>query len=276
MAVAAAGLELVAQGGLVYEDVHEHGDDDGNDDAAVDLAAGEELVKAHLGGGHAVEAGLVDVVGLGVLDDVFEVADLEGPGDGVGGYPVRHDGGQDLVNIEVGLDEAGDAAPDGAGGRAAEEGEQPDDGGRHHVAGYAEGYHEAGHGAHEVLAGRADVEKAGLEGDGDGETRHDERRGTEKHVARADGVEAEGQRALGAAGGEDAGEDYAHALPRALAGEAVAGVADHEDDDAADQKSDDDGGQAREHRLGGVLGPKAVEAVSHAFSPFPSRLAPAM
>lgn len=88
---------------------------------------GKSLVEAHLGGLDAVEGGLVDVVGLGVLDHVLEVADLEGPGDGVGGDPVGHDGGQDLVYVEVGLDEAGDAAPDCARGGAAEEGEDPDE-----------------------------------------------------------------------------------------------------------------------------------------------------
>src|SRR5699024_6011594 len=63
VAVAAAGLELIAQGRLVHQDVHEHGDEGGDEDAAVDLGVGEEDVEPHLGRLHAVEGGLVYVAG---------------------------------------------------------------------------------------------------------------------------------------------------------------------------------------------------------------------
>ena len=67
MAVGAAGLQFVAQRSLGHEDVHGDGQQNGHQNTGVDLRAGEQLIQPQLGGGHAVEAGLIDVAGLGVL-----------------------------------------------------------------------------------------------------------------------------------------------------------------------------------------------------------------
>ena len=114
MAVSAACLQLVAKGGLIHNDIDDHGDQDRHKDAAVDLRIGEDLVKAHLGGRHAVEGGLVDIAGLSALGDIFQIAQIKNPCDQVRGDPVGHNARQHLVDVEEGLEHAGDRAPERA------------------------------------------------------------------------------------------------------------------------------------------------------------------
>lgn len=118
VAVGAAGLELVAQGGLVHKDIDQNCDTDGNQDAAIDLRVGEQFVQTQLGGLHTIETGLVDIGSLGVLHVILEAlkqaALVEQPGHQVGGDPVGHDAGQHLVDVEEGLHQSGDTAPQGA------------------------------------------------------------------------------------------------------------------------------------------------------------------
>ena len=183
MTVGAAGLELVAEGRLAHEHIDADGKDDGDENTAVDLRVREDLVKAHLRRGDAVVGRLIDVAGLGGLGDVLEAADVKKPRDKVRRDPVRHDAGEHLVDVEQCLEHAGDRAPERARERAAEEGEQPDERGGHRLGRKAESDGERDERTHKVLARRADVEKAGLIRHADGKARHDERSGSEEHVA---------------------------------------------------------------------------------------------
>ena len=234
MTVGAAGLQLIAQGGLVHQDVHGDGDDDGNENAAVDLRAGEDGVQPQLGGGHAVEGGLIDIAGLGALDHILEIADVEHPGHQVGGDPVGHDARQHLVDVQQGLHQAGNRAPQSAGQAPGQEGQHPDNAHGHRAGGDGQGHHQGDHGGDQILAGGADVKEARLEGHGHGKARHDQGRGPEQHVAQVHRVEAPGQGTGGvAAGAEDTGKDDADAVPCAAQGYLLVEQAHDQNGDAA-------------------------------------------
>ena len=242
--VGAAGLQLIAQGGLVHQDVHGDGDDDGNENAAVDLGAGEDGVQPQLGGGHAVEGGLIDIAGLGALDHILEIADVEHPGHQVGGDPVGHDARQHLVDVQQGLHQAGDRAPQSAGQAPGQEGQHPDNAHGHSAGGNGQGHHQGDHGGDQILTGGTDVKEARLEGHGHGKARHDQGRGPEQHVAQVHGVEAPGQGTGGvAAGAEDTGEDDADAVPCAAQGDLLVEQAHDQNGDAAHQKTRHNGDQ---------------------------------
>ena len=276
MTVGAAGFELIAERRLGHHHVNGDCKDDGDEDAAVDLGVREELVKAHLRGGNAIVGRLVNVAGLGGLGDVLEVADIEEPRDEVCRDPVRHDAGEHLVDVEQGLEKAGDRAPDRARERAAEEGEQPDERGGHRLGRKAEGDGERHERTDEVLARRADVEKAGLIRHADGKARHDERRGTEEHVADIRRVEAPHQRTGGVAPrGEQATEHDADAVPRRGEREVRAREADDQNDDAADGEADQDREDGRRDGLE-AFALQEVFFFHTAASSFAMRLAPAM
>ena len=244
VAVGAAGLQLIAQGGLVHQDVHGDGDDDGNENAAVDLGAGEDGVQPQLGGGHAVEGGLIDVAGLGALGEVLEAADVEHPGHQVGGDPVGHDARQHLVDVQQGLYQAGDRAPQSAGQAPGQEGQHPDDAHGHGLGGDGQGHHQGDHGGDQILTGGADVEQAGLEGHGHGKSRHDQGRCPEQHVAQVHGVEAPGQGTGGVpAGAENTGKDDADTVPRAGQRDLLIAHAHDEHGDAAHQQTRQNGDQ---------------------------------
>ena len=139
MAVGATGLQLIAQGGLGHQDKDQDGNDDRHHNAAVDLGAGEDLVQPQLGRLHTVERSLIDIGRLGVLHMVLEVgkqaAIVKQPGYQVGGDPVGHDTGQHLIDVEEGLDQAGDTTPDGASQASAHKSDHPHQGSRHHAGG---------------------------------------------------------------------------------------------------------------------------------------------
>ena len=115
--VQADGLQLIAEGGLVQDDPDEDGhrscEEDG-DGGAVGL---EHLVQAEvrneglgqLGALSEVQsAGVAHIVhgaGAVLVDELVDQIEAD---------PVEHDGGDDLVDVEVGLEEAGDRAPDAA------------------------------------------------------------------------------------------------------------------------------------------------------------------
>ena len=278
MTVGAAGLELVAEGGLVDEDVHDYREEDRDEDTGVYLRAGEELVETELCRGDAVIGRLIDIAGLRALDHVLEIADIEEPCDEVCRDPVRHNAGENLVYIQECLEQAGDRAPERTGEHTAEEGDEPDEECAHSLGRETESEHQRDHCAHEVLAGSTDVEQTRLVRDGDGETGHDERGRAEEHVADARGVEAPAQHAGGVtAGAEYTGEDKADAFPCALGGNALAGEADDEDDKAANDQTDKNGQQRRDDLLRGVLRVERGQLFFHTASPsLPARLAPAM
>jgi len=176
-AVVAAGAQLVAEGGLVEQHVHHHGEGDGDQDAGVDaghvdVAAGqveEDLVEAALGDDGARR----HVVGLvlgGVEDD--RAADQEV--DAVHADVVHHDRRDDLVDVEHGLEEAGHHAPQAARHHAREDADDPVEPRRQERPGAADPHrHRA---ADHQLAGRADVEQAGPEREANRQARHDQRR----------------------------------------------------------------------------------------------------
>lgn len=60
-----------------------------------------------------------------ILEALKQAALVEQPGHQVGGDPVGHDAGQHLVDVEEGLHQSGDTAPQGAGQHAAQEGNEP-------------------------------------------------------------------------------------------------------------------------------------------------------
>lgn len=276
MTVGAAGFELIAERRLGHHHVNGDCKDDGDEDAAVDLGVRKELVKAHLRGGNAVVGRLVDVAGLGGLGDVLKVADIKEPCDEVRRDPVRHDAGEHLVDVEQGLEKAGDRAPDRTRERAAEEGEQPDERGGHRLGRKTEGDGERHERTDEVLARRADVEKACFIRHADGKARHDERRGTEEHVADIRRVEAPRQRAGGVASrGEQAAEHDADAIPRRGEREVRAREADDQNDDAADGEADQDREDGRRDGLE-AFALQEVFFFHTAASSFAMRLAPAM
>ena len=224
MAVGAAGLELVAEGGLVDEDVHDYREEDRDKDTGVYLRAGEELVEAELRRGDAVIGRLIDIAGLRALDHVLEIADIEEPCDEVCRDPVCHDAGENLVYIKECFEQTRDCAPERTGEHAAEESDEPDEERAHSLGRETESKHQGYHRAHEVLTGSTDIEQTRLVCDGDGKTGHDERGRAEEHIADARGIEAPAQRAGGVtAGAEYTGEDKADALPSALGGNALAG-----------------------------------------------------
>ena len=230
----------------------------------------------------SVEAGLVDVGGLGVLHVVLEVfkqaAVVEQPGHQVGGDPVGHDAGQHLVDVEEGLHQAGDAPPQGPGQGAPREGDDPHQGGGHHGGGDGQGQDQGGGGAHQVLARRADVEQAGLVGYRHGQAGEDQGGGPEEHVPHIGGVEAEGEGAGGVPPrAEQAGEHQADPLPHGARPHGGVEQAHQDHDDGAHRHADEDGDEGGQHRLGALLGQQAVFVLFHAPSPsFCIRLAPAM
>ena len=278
MAVGAAGLELIAQGGLAHDNVHEDGNENGDEDAHVHLGVGEDVVQPHLGGGYTVVGGLVDVAGLGILHHVFEVAHVKHPGDQVGRQPVGHDAGQDLVDVQEGLEQAGDGPPHGAGQAAAQEGDDPHQGRRDRLSGDTQGQHEGDHGAHEVLARRTDVEQAGLEGHSHRQTGEDQGGGPEEHVAQVGGVKAKGQLPRRVPpGAKDATHNQADAIPSAGQGEVVAGSRHDEHDDAAHYQADEDGEDGGQDGAGRLLLHPGGKTLFHALSPpFSVLFAPAI
>ena len=90
--------------------------------------------------------------------------------------PVQHDAGDDLVDVAVGLQQAGD----GAQQRAARHGQQH--AGKPAPSPRQRGVEAQCH-ARAVLAGGADVEKAHLIGEQNGQGAHQQRRGLDQRVA---------------------------------------------------------------------------------------------
>ena len=215
--VGTAGLQLIAEGRLFQHDVNQDRHNDGDDDAAIYLAAGEQLIQPHLGGRHAVVGRLVDIPGLVALHYVLQVADIKEPGHQACRDPVGHDAGDDLVDIKGRLQQAGDSAPQGTGQHTAQEGDEPDEPGGNAAAGNGKRQEQGSCGTGQVLARRADIEQAGLKGHRHRNTGKDERRSPEQHVADIGGIEAEGQSTSGVTpGAQYAKEHQPDAVPRAL------------------------------------------------------------
>ena len=154
--VGTGGLQLVAQTGLFQEDPHGDADEDAQGDGDV-LVVAKQLPQPQAGqesvwiGGRQGEG-----VGAGLLLHLAQ----EGV-DQIEADPVEHDAGDDLVDVAVSLQQAGDSAQDGTG---------QDGGDEAHVPGQSpgQGAVQAGASAHHILTGGTDVEQADLEGEQDG------------------------------------------------------------------------------------------------------------
>src|SRR5699024_4653244 len=171
--------------------------------------------------------------------------------------PVEHDGGDDLVDVQVCLEQAGDGAPDAAQHRRSDQahipGQVQDDGAVQRAVG-----------AQGVLPRRADVEQAGLEGKSHRKAGHDQGGGV-------------GQGAAHAVGGvvEAALQDADKAVRPCVLG------VDGQQHQIAAYQADQDAQEGRQHADKGRPGLAAVG--KHLFlihkaahSPFPCLRAPAM
>ena len=168
---------------------------------------------------HLPGAGVVAVIhgaGTAAVDDLADEIQAD---------PVEHDRGDDLVDVEVGFEDAGDRAPERAEQRRGQQADKPGQVQHQRAVQPAER-------AERVLPGRADIEQAGLEREGDREAGHDERRAVDQRAADAVGEVIE------------AALDDAH---EAL----VPGVlrVDDEQHDQADKQADEDAQQRGQHRV---------------------------
>ena len=113
----AAGLQLIAEGGLLQDDPDEDGKNNRDDDGNVDPARiAEQCGKRPLGQdrtgvcsgqrGGAVRVGRAPAGG----QHIGHVGQQQV--DEVHADPVEHDGGDDLVNVEIRLEQARENAPD--------------------------------------------------------------------------------------------------------------------------------------------------------------------
>ena len=199
VAVGSAGFQLIAQGGFVHDNVHEHSDQNSDQDAHVDLGIGKDFIQTHFRRRHTVECRFVDVAGFGVFCDILEVADIEEPGHEIGGQPVGHDAGQNLVDIQEGFQQSWDSPPNGPGSTAAQKCDKPNQCRRHRFRGDAQRQHQGDHGTHEVLSRGADVEQSRLEGHRHRETRQNQWGPAEEHIPNVGWVETKGQVSSGIA-----------------------------------------------------------------------------
>ena len=199
---------------------------------------------------------------------------FEDPGHDVRRDPVRHDADNDFVDIEDRPEEARYRAPDHAAERADHECQDPD---QNTEAGVSVGVdiqcdQKGACKTHQKLSRRTDVEEAGLVGDGNRNTRHDERRRIEDHVAqvRAD-VCAGSRRERTSQKNRQTVESVSDRGPLIDDGQ-------NDHDHKADQKACDDAEYRGHHALeAGLLHPFRKEVLFHTSSPFPvSRLAPTM
>ncbi len=110
--VVAASLQLIAKGGLLQNHPHDNGDHNGQYDADVHVAVMEQPVQAQPG---QDGAGIGVGQGGGPVRGGGAPVGVQHPGH-VGNQkihqvhadPVEHDGGQHLVYVEKGLEEAGE------------------------------------------------------------------------------------------------------------------------------------------------------------------------
>ena len=221
----------------------------------------EHIVQAEVGDGGAFgafQAAQVPGAGVaGIVHDAGAVA-IDDLVDQVQADPVEHDGGDNLIDVQVGLEQTGDGAPQAA-----------QDGGSHqaHIPGQMQhdGAVQRAVGAQGVLPGGADVEQAGLESKGHRKAGHHQGGGVGQGAAHAVGgvIEAALQNADEAVG------------------PGVLGV-DGQQHQVAAHQADQDAQQRRQHADKG--GPALAAVGKHLFlgihkadhSPFPCLRAPAI
>ena len=248
--VVAGGAQLIAELRALEDDVDRDRDEDRERHAERDvLVVAEDLRQAearHDGAG-ARGQHLVGIGAGGLLDvredDVHEIeAD-----------PVEHDAGDDLVDVGIGLEEAGDAAEERARRHGEEHAQPPRPVERQRRI-------QARADARNILTRDADVKQAHLIRKEDRQRAHDQRRGLDERGA-------EILHARGAGGIKE--EVLQHGEDRL----ARAGGVDDEQDNVADEHAENDADQRGDERLHTVPLEKGCFVFHFATS---LRLAPAM
>ena len=276
MTVCAASLQLITQGGLVQQDINQNCKYDGDQDAAVDLGAGEDLIQAELRCFYAVKGGLIDISALSVLHHILKGAHIERPGNDIGRQPVGHNAGQNFVDVQKCLQHTGNCAPQSAGQHTAHKSNDPNQPGGHHAGGNTQSQHQGGQCAHQVLTGCADVEKACLEGNRHGKTGHNNRGCTEKHIAQALRIIAPSKDTVLTAGIENTCKNQLYAISDTLHGHTLGKTHDH-DHNGTNGKTDQDGKQRCQQLFSAIFLIEIQQSVFHSSaSPFLSRFAPAI
>ena len=233
------------------EDGEQNGDDDGNvNPAGIAEQPGQRaLGQDGAGVGGAQRSGTVRVgrapagsqhhghIGQQQVDEVHT-------------NPVEHNGGNNLIDVEVCLEQARENAPDGTAHRASQQADEP----RQLELNGAQQREKC---AHCVLAGRTDVEQARLEGKAHGQSAHHQGRGLIQHLAQLVHT------------GKAGGQHSAHTV------HGFAGVQKNQQHKAQHQ-TDDDGQKACQNAYnGGTLQKRLFILFAHAFAS-PCFLAPAM
>ena len=245
--IAAGRAQLVAELGLLEENPDEYGHEDSYRQRDRDiLVVAEELSEAearYQRGG--IGAGKSEGVGAGGLLD-----GREDHVDNIEAYPVEHDAGDDLVDVAVGFQRAGDCAEYRAGEHCADDADVPRLIQRQRQI-------QCRARAGDVLAGGTDIEQADLIREQNGQTAQHQRHGFHQRAAEIlerGGLAGVIEKVL------DNGE---YRVPRA-------GGIDEQQDYVADQQADDDTCEGCEQRLHRAV----FHNTLHAF--LPSLFAPAM
>ena len=217
VSVVAAGLQLIAKGGLLQDDPDDQGDDNGQEETNIHVAVLEQLIQAQPGqNGAGVGVGQ----GGGPVRGGGAPVGVQHPGH-VGNQeihqvhadPVEHDGSQHLVDVEEGFEEAREKSPNGAAHSSGQE---------THIPGHLQ-LNGAGQGqesANGVLPRGADVKESHFVSKGHSQAHHHQGGSPVQDVAHV---------------GEAFTEETAHA------GQGVAGI-QQQQQEKAKQKADADGG----------------------------------
>ena len=251
----AAGFQLIAESRLLQDDPDEDGKKNRDNDGNVDPAGiAEQRGKRPLGQdrpwvGSAQRGGTVRVgrapAGSQHIGHIRQQQVHQIHTD-----PVEHDGGDDLIDVEIRLEQARENAPDGTAHSARQQADVP----RHLELNGAQQREKCTHG---VLTGSADVEQAGLEGKADGQAAHHQRRCLIQHLAQLVHV------------GKTSGQHGFHAA------HGCRGI-QQDQQHKAQHQTDDDGQKACQHAYySGVLQKRLFILFTHAFAS-PCFFAPAI
>ena len=255
VAAQAAGLQLIAEGRLLQDDPDEDGKNNRDDDRNIDPARVAEQCRKRPPGQD--RTGVCNVQRGGAVRVRRAPAGGQHIGhvgqqqiDEVHADPVEHDGGDDLIDVEIRLEQARENAPD----RTADSARQQADVPRQLELNGAQQREES---AHRVLAGRTNVEQARLERKADGQAAHHQGCRLVQHLAEL--VHA----------GKASGQHSSHA--------AHGGAGIQQDQQyKAQHQTDDDGQKAGQDPYnGGTLQKRLFILFAHAFAS-PCFLAPAI
>ena len=177
--VQANGFQLIAKGRFFQHDPHHNGHDDGQKDGDGGVAGVEQFahpagrdLRLRGVGGQLPGAGVMRIIhhaGAAAIDDLIDKVQTD---------PVEHDRGNNFVDVQVRLKDAGNGPPQ----RTEHSGYQ-----QAHPPGHAQhnGKVQSAESAQRVLPCCANVEQAGFERKGNRKAGHDQRGGLGQHLAAA-------------------------------------------------------------------------------------------